>query len=114
MKSNPVSIDKAIGVYEPQTPSDCQPDSFTDSDDARRLVDNGEAARINRGKAIRLKNVSSAQRGYAVGLSARPSEELIERYVMATNSGLDQAAVIAVDAWQGRKTPSLSRQNVGR
>lgn len=114
MKSEPVSKDKTIGVYEPQTPSDCQPDSFTGSDDARRLVNNGEATRINRGKSIRLKIASAykpldrsevsryiSSPGGARGLTAHPSAALILRHALAVNSGQDGAAIVAVQAWIG-------------
>jgi len=115
MKSEPVSKNKSLEVYEPQTPSDCPPDDFTDSEDATRLVANGDATRINRGKAIRLKRGSitkpfersetlrriSIKPGAGVGLSAQPNAALIERHAMATISGLDQAAIVAVRAWRG-------------
>jgi hypothetical protein len=59
MKSEPVSKNRLVGVYEPCTPSDCQPDRYTDINDATRQVNNGDARKINRGKAIRLFRCSA-------------------------------------------------------
>lgn len=53
---NNLSVSKKVGVYESQTPSNCQPDRLIDWLDAKRLLDNGDADRINRGKDIRLRS----------------------------------------------------------
>lgn len=103
-----VSKIRPVGVYEFNTPSDCQPDSYMDSDDAERKVRNGDAQRINRGKAIRLLGCSTRHSlirfradGRASGLSAKPDHKLMVRHVLAVNSGNDHAAVVAVEAWRG-------------
>jgi hypothetical protein len=59
MNNERVSRKRLVGVYEPCTPSDCQPDRYTDIDDAMRLVNNRDAHKINRGKAIRLLRCSA-------------------------------------------------------
>jgi len=57
------SVPKSVGVYEPGTPSYFPPDRYIDPEDARRLARNGEANRINRGSAIRLRISSSDAQG---------------------------------------------------
>lgn len=106
-----VSKIRPVGVYEFNTPSDCQPDSYMDSDDAERKVRNGDAQRINRGKAIRLLGCSARRSlTHLRGLSAKPDDKLIERQAIAMNSGLDGAAVVAVQAWIGPVKLKVSRQ----
>jgi hypothetical protein len=115
MQKERASKNETIGVYEPQTPSDCPPNRFMDLEDADRLVNNGDATRINRGKAVRLRRCSQAVQlenpARLRGLSAAPDAALIERHAMAHNSGFDDAAIVAVEAWRERATPQLSHQN---
>ena len=61
MSREVVSTNKPVGVYEPNTSSREAPDSWTTKAGARRLVANGDADRINRGKAIRLRTSSKGK-----------------------------------------------------
>lgn len=46
---------KQIAVYRAKTPSNAQPDCYIDAPEATRVIRNGDAKRINHGKAIRLR-----------------------------------------------------------
>ena len=48
-------LQRQIGVYKPGTSSDSAPDYFITETEARRLVRNEQASRINHGKAIRIR-----------------------------------------------------------
>jgi hypothetical protein len=93
-----VSKKGSVGVYEPGRPSYNRPNYYTDSDDARRLVINGDANRINRGKAIRLRTSSEAKELPARhGESRNPTPALMQR---AVDGSL--RASIACSSWAGR------------
>jgi hypothetical protein len=95
-----VSKNRLVGVYKPSTPSYCRPDSNTDIDDARRLVTNGEADSINRGKAIRLRTSSKAtteELPARPGESRKPNPALMQRALDGSLS-----ASIACSSWAGR------------
>jgi hypothetical protein len=53
MKEN--LVPKQVAVYRYNTASGAQADCHIDETDARRVVANGDATRINHGKAIRLR-----------------------------------------------------------
>ena len=92
---------RLVGVYEPDTDSFSIPDHQVEGAEARRLVINGDADRINRGKAIRLRRSSKAlplrtPKTLRSGASASPTMELIERALDGSLS-----AGIACHSWAG-------------
>jgi hypothetical protein len=74
---------------------------------ARGMVARGEAEWTGNTRSIKLVTKQqpeksqerdySRQPGRAIGLSARPNAKLIERYLLAKNSGADGAAIVAVE-----------------
>jgi hypothetical protein len=53
---NNLSVSRKFGVYEAHTPSNCPPDRWEEWPEVKRLLDNGDADRINRGKSIRMRS----------------------------------------------------------
>ena len=99
-------VPKLVALFEPWTPSYNPPDSWVDEIEARRRVSNGEARRINRGRAIRLFRPSTdpPPRQFPVlrGQSCKPGPDLIERFAEESQTGKPGAAhVILATAWPG-------------
>lgn len=61
MKAN--LVPKQVPVYQYNTPFSADPDGFLDETEARLLVKNGNATRINHGRAIRLYRTIRAGSG---------------------------------------------------
>lgn len=69
-------VEKQVGVYEPCTASAMPPDFYTSEMEARRMCADGEASRINHGKAIRIRRDATVLR---MG-SAECNTEWVEKW----------------------------------
>lgn len=98
-------VEKQIGVYEPGTPSNVAPDYFESEGEAKRLVNNGEANRINHNKAIRRlyssKEEIAPKPPEQHGASCKPGPNLIERQAVEAISGRSGTAMVIAAAWIG-------------
>jgi hypothetical protein len=83
---------------------------------ARGMVDRKEAEWTGSSRSIRLmrreaeSNPKERLRYPRHGLSCMPDDKLMERQALAQNSGLDGAAVVAVQAWIGPVKLRVSRE----
>ena len=80
--------------------------------DAMRAVSEGRAKRITHQKIVLAKpepkerKLSDRRPGRALGQSAAPDGELIERHLLAVNSNQDYTAIMAAQAWAGEVLPA--------
>ncbi len=100
MKRESLVFKKSIEVFEPSTPSDKACDYTVEGIEAYRLVNNGDADMINRGRGVRLKRHSDATGPRKVSAmrdqSAKPTQALLERAIDGSKS-----ASIAILSWKG-------------
>jgi len=92
-----------LGVYGPNTPFSSPAEEAVSYDEGRRRVDNGEAAFINRGSAIRMFTPATASNGlplerppFLQGRSCRPGPEL----TVAAAIYRSHSALQIVEAWK--------------
>jgi hypothetical protein len=89
-----------LGVYGPATAYDAAPDEIVSFDEGRRRVESGEAAFINRGRAIRMFDRVEAPAPLR-GESCRPGAQLI---VDVAVHGSHRAQKV-LEAWGARQGP---------